>query len=72
MSPKCVYLRTTFLLGHFHVFGIFFGPLFTKNALQCSARHFGGEDEIPPAVGRRYLGAARGGPCNPLIHSRRA
>ncbi len=39
---------------------------------QCREERMTSEDEIPPAGGRRYLGAARGGPGNPLIYSRRA
>ena len=39
---------------------------------QCGEERMTSEDEIPPAGGRRYLDAARGGPGNPLIYSRRA
>ena len=37
VTPSCAercYPASNFLLGHFRVFGIFFGILFTKNALQ--------------------------------------
>ena len=33
---------------------------------------YNGESEIPPAGGRRYLGALPGGPCEAMTHSRRA
>ena len=33
---------------------------------QCGEEQMTSEDEIPPAGGRRYLDAARGGPGNPF------
>ena len=63
---------SNFFCHTFCVLGIFLGILFTKNALQSVLQGISAEDEIPPAGGRRYLGAARGGPGNSLIYSRRA
>ena len=46
-------------------------PFVLYNRLEISVLS-SGESEIPAAGGRRYLGALPGGPCNDMIHSRRA
>ena len=42
------------------------GPREKPHLRQCGEERMTSEDEIPPAGGRRYLDAARGGPGNPL------
>ena len=55
--PTCEHL---FLVQIFYFWDIFGDTIYEKSLTECSARHFSGKDEIPPACGRRYLGPPAG------------